>query len=108
MSRPFSAVGLGLVAVCLVVAVSACGGGKKESSGTNPSDPHVAMGGHLFVSFACASCHGKEAKGDGPFPRLAGQLSAYVSRQLTNWSKERSETTSDIMAPIVSTGPPRA
>jgi cytochrome c553 len=49
---------------------------------------------------ACASCHGKEAKGDGQFPRLAGQLSAYVSLQLINWSKERSESTSDIMAPI--------
>jgi cytochrome c553 len=50
--------------------------------------------------FACSSCHGKEAKGDGQFPRLAGQLYAYVTLQLTNWSKERGETTSDIMAPI--------
>jgi cytochrome c553 len=49
---------------------------------------------------ACASCHGKEAKGDGQFPRLAGQLYAYVTLQLTNWSKERGENTSDIMAPI--------
>jgi cytochrome c553 len=49
---------------------------------------------------ACASCHGKEAKGDGQFPRLAGQLYAYVTLQLTNWSKERAENTSDIMAPI--------
>jgi cytochrome c553 len=31
---------------------------------------------------------------------LAGQLYAYVSLQLTNWSKERAENTSDIMAPI--------
>jgi cytochrome c553 len=49
---------------------------------------------------ACATCHGKEARGDGQFPRLAGQLYAYVTLQLTNWSKERGETTSDIMAPI--------
>ena len=49
---------------------------------------------------ACASCHGKDAKGDGQFPRLAGQLYAYVSLQLTNWSKERAEGTADIMAPI--------
>jgi cytochrome c553 len=49
---------------------------------------------------ACASCHGKEAKGVGQFPRLAGQLYAYVTLQLTNWSKERAENTSDIMAPI--------
>ena len=49
---------------------------------------------------ACATCHGKEAKGDGQFPRLAGQLYAYVALQLTNWSKERAESTSNIMAPI--------
>jgi cytochrome c553 len=49
---------------------------------------------------SCASCHGKEAKGDGQFPRLAGQLYPYVSLQLTNWSKERAENTADIMAPI--------
>jgi cytochrome c553 len=49
---------------------------------------------------ACSSCHGKDAKGSGQFPRLAGQLYAYVSLQLTNWSKERAENTSDIMAPI--------
>jgi cytochrome c553 len=49
---------------------------------------------------ACATCHGKEAKGDGQFPRLAGQLYAYMTLQLTSWSKERGETTSDIMAPI--------
>jgi cytochrome c553 len=49
---------------------------------------------------ACASCHGKEAKGNGLIPRLAGQLYAYVTLQLTNWSKARAENTSDIMAPI--------
>lgn len=48
----------------------------------------------------CASCHGTDAKGNGEFPGLAGQLYAYVTLQLTNWSKERGETTSDIMAPI--------
>jgi cytochrome c553 len=67
----------------------------------------VALGKQIYEEgvpsanvLACASCHGKGAKGDGQFPRLAGQLAAYVSLQLTNWSKERSETTSDIMAPI--------
>jgi cytochrome c553 len=48
----------------------------------------------------CAACHGPEAKGNGQFPRLAGQLYPYVVRQLTIWSKERAENTSDIMAPI--------
>jgi cytochrome c553 len=54
---------------------------------------------------ACASCHGPDAKGNGPFPRLAGQLHDYVLRKLTNWSKERGQDpanpdTSAIMEPI--------
>jgi len=54
---------------------------------------------------ACSSCHGPDAKGNGPFPRLAGQLSDYVSNKLTNWDKERGQNpaqpdTSAIMQPI--------
>jgi cytochrome c553 len=54
---------------------------------------------------ACSSCHGPEAKGDGQFPRLAGQLNDYVIRKLTNWDKERGQDktnpdTSTIMQPI--------
>ena len=53
----------------------------------------------------CAGCHGPEAKGEGQFPRLAGQLSDYVADKLTNWAKERGQNpanpdTSAIMAPI--------
>ncbi|MGO9135164.1 MAG: c-type cytochrome [Methylovirgula sp.] len=54
---------------------------------------------------ACASCHGPEAKGNGDFPRLAGQLDDYIISKLTNWTKERGQNpaepdTSAIMAPI--------
>jgi len=53
----------------------------------------------------CASCHGPEAKGNGPFPRLAGQVYDYVVNKLTNWEKERGQNpaspdTSAIMQPI--------
>jgi cytochrome c553 len=53
----------------------------------------------------CASCHGPQAKGEGEFPRLAGQLYDYIVSQLTNWSKERGQNpekpdTSAIMEPI--------
>jgi cbb3-type cytochrome c oxidase subunit III len=67
----------------------------------------VAAGEKIFkegVSNAnvppCASCHGADAKGNGPIPRLAGQLYPYVVSQLTSWAKERTEQNSDIMAPI--------
>ncbi|MGN6748479.1 MAG: c-type cytochrome, partial [Xanthobacteraceae bacterium] len=53
----------------------------------------------------CASCHGPEAKGNGPFPRLAGQLYDYITDKLTNWDKERGQNpsqpdTSAVMQPI--------
>jgi cytochrome c553 len=53
----------------------------------------------------CASCHGADAKGRDAFPRLAGQLSDYIYRKLTNWDKERGQDktnpdNSAIMGPI--------
>jgi cytochrome c553 len=56
----------------------------------------------------CASCHGPQAKGDGAFPRLAGQLHDYLFGKLLNWSKERGQDrgkpdTSAIMEPIAHT-----
>lgn len=38
---------------------------------------------------ACSVCHGPEDKGEGPIPRLAGQLYPYIIKVLTNWDKER-------------------
>jgi len=56
----------------------------------------------------CASCHGPEAKGNGAFPRLAGQLDEYVINKLLNWGNERGQDaanpdTSAIMQPIAHT-----
>jgi len=55
----------------------------------------------------CAGCHGPDAKGNGQFPRLAGQLSDYIFNKLANWEKERGQNqnpnnpdSSAIMAPI--------
>jgi mono/diheme cytochrome c family protein len=47
-------------AAFLAAVLAGCGGG---GSASNPSDTHVAMGGHLFVQFACSSCHGEQGKG---------------------------------------------
>ena len=62
MPRAWAAVGLIASATLAAVGLAGCGGGGSDA--TNPSDPHVAMGGHLFVNFACASCHGEQGKGD--------------------------------------------
>jgi cytochrome c553 len=40
---------------------------------------------------ACQVCHGPEAKGTGPIPRLAGQLYPYTVKELVNWDKERGQ-----------------
>ena len=53
----------------------------------------------------CSACHGADAKGNGAFPRLAGQLHDYILRKLQNWSKERgldpaNPDTSALMEPI--------
>jgi cytochrome c553 len=55
---------------------------------------------------ACAVCHGPEAKGDGIFPRLAGQWRPYLVAKLQNWERERGlgpkgeDDNSQIMKPI--------
>jgi cytochrome c553 len=63
------------------------GGAPKELMGEGKKIYDEGIPGANVV--ACASCHGRDAKGSGQFPRLAGQIHAYVSLQLTNWSKER-------------------
>ena len=49
----------------------------------------IAQGKQIFTEGvpgrqipACASCHGAQAQGNGPFPRLAGQHAPYLLKQL--------------------------
>jgi cytochrome c553 len=53
---------------------------------------------------ACQVCHGPEAKGTGPIPRLAGQLYPYTVKELANWDQERGQgansDSSAVMRPI--------
>ncbi len=53
------AIALLVLGFATVGVVAGCGG----DEGINPSDPHAAMGAHLFVQFACSSCHGEQGKG---------------------------------------------
>ena len=90
MRRVLLAGGAILVAT-VAFSLTGCGGGS-SSEGTNPSDPQVAMGAHLFVQFACASCHGEQGKGgvspDVPALKAVGksltvaQLSSIINHGL--------------------------
>ncbi len=37
--------------------------GTTTTTSTAAVDPHVAAGGHIFVQFACAQCHGMQGRG---------------------------------------------
>jgi cytochrome c553 len=59
------------------------------AEGRSSKDPLIAQGKRIFMEGvpgrqipACASCHGPQAQGNGPFPRLAGQHAPYLLKQL--------------------------
>jgi cytochrome c553 len=59
------------------------------AEGSNSQGPLIAQGKRIFMEGvpgrqipACASCHGPQAQGNGPFPRLAGQHAPYLLKQL--------------------------
>ena len=58
-------------------------------AGEPSASPETAAGKKIFTEGipsesvpACMSCHGENAEGNGPIPRLAGQHQAYLGRQL--------------------------
>jgi mono/diheme cytochrome c family protein len=63
MRRVLTAIGLLATSLAAAMVLTSCGGGG-STAGSNPSDPHVAMGAHLFTQFACSACHGEQGKGD--------------------------------------------
>jgi cytochrome c553 len=84
-----------------------------------PAAPHpegaaelVALGGKIFHNGAendvppCAQCHGDQAKGEGMFPRLAGQWRHYLIAKLLHMESERgqgpegADDSSQIMKPV--------
>ncbi len=82
MNRRAVAIAAFALAAASLPAFAGCGGG---DGGTNPSDPHVAMGGHLFVQFACSACHGEQGKGgvSTDVPALKDVGSEFSVAQLT-------------------------
>ena len=55
-------------------------GGLLLPAAVQAADPPAAV---KDIVETCASCHGKNGEGNGEFPRLAGQHSAYIVKQLT-------------------------
>jgi cytochrome c553 len=45
---------------------------------------------------ACTACHGPEARGEGPNPRLAGQLYPYLMARLSRFPSAYNRTSGDI------------
>jgi mono/diheme cytochrome c family protein len=56
------------------------GGGTTTTTASATVDPHVAAGGHIFVQFACAQCHGEQGEG-GVSPDVPSLTN--VAQQLT-------------------------
>jgi mono/diheme cytochrome c family protein len=115
MRRVGFAFSFGTVAA-LAFVLAGCGGGgaggTSTASGTNPSDPHVAMGGHLFVQFACSSCHGEQGQGgvSADVPALTGignSLSVAQLSQIINHGLGESENPQKpympVWGPVIST-----
>jgi mono/diheme cytochrome c family protein len=87
--------GKGILVVIVVLAVIAVGVGwlignssSSSSSGPNLSatvNPTIAAGGHDFVNFACAACHGMQGKGgpDASVPVLTTIGTALSGAQIT-------------------------
>jgi cytochrome c553 len=59
------------------------------AAGTRADPAEIAAGRKIYEEGlpaqnvpACQSCHGNQAQGNGPFPRLAGQHRGYLEKQL--------------------------
>lgn len=59
---------LGVMGVCFVVLVSACGGSGDGGTGITVQDPELVDAGEALYSANCASCHGTDLRGtdEGP------------------------------------------
>jgi cytochrome c553 len=62
---------------------------QSAAAGKSGNAALIAQGKQIFVEGvpgrqipACATCHGAQAQGNGPFPRLAGQHAPYLLKQL--------------------------
>lgn len=57
------------------------------SVSVKPSDADAALAaqGKVFFEHLCVRCHGKDARGNELFPRIAGQKQAYLQTSITRY-----------------------
>jgi len=79
----------------MINALAAYYASQKPASGTAGNPQVIARGREIYANGvasenipACASCHGANAEGLADFPRLAGQHSDYVIKQLRSFQNE--------------------
>ncbi len=72
-----------------IVALAAYYAAQPPVPGTPDNSPEAAAGRTIYTHGipaenvpACITCHGEKGEGNSAFPRLAGQHSAYIERQL--------------------------
>ena len=73
----------------LIAGLSAYYAAQRPADGVRGDATAIARGREIYLNGlldkgipACAACHGPEAKGTSDFPRLAGQSSQYILKQL--------------------------
>ena len=85
--------------------------GQKPAAG-KAGNPRLAQSGKAIYESgipaekvqACAACHGKNAEGNGIFPRLAGQHAEYLVKQLVLFKSSMREGSNAPVMHNVSTG----
>jgi len=73
------------------------------------AEDQVAAGRAIFTQGladkgvpACSSCHGPNGAGNATFPRIAGQHSDYIVKQLSNLGATDDRPGSEVMKPVAS------
>jgi cytochrome c553 len=95
----------------MIKQLAAFYGSQKPPRG-NAADPKLASAGKAIYEGgipaakvqACVACHGKEAAGNGTFPRLAGQHAEYLVKQLVLFKSSQREGGNAVIMHTISTG----
>ena len=95
----------------MIKQLAAFYGGQKPPHGKAADAKLVAAGKTIYEGGipaakvqACIACHGKDAAGNGAFPRLAGQHAEYLVKQLVLFKSSLREGGNAVIMHNISTG----